>query len=149
MNKVEIIARHEIELDEYTLKIQIESRVIGDLARNHIIPTAISYQNTLIKNVKGLKKIFGKDFESIAKEQLMLIKDISHHISQINSKITAMTEARKLANIIEKSEDKAHAYCDLVKPYFEEIRYHCDKLEVLIDDKLWPMAKYRELLFIR
>ncbi|MDP3354079.1 MAG: glutamine synthetase III [Flavobacteriaceae bacterium] len=149
MNKVEIIARHEIELDEYTLKIQIESRVIGDLARNHIIPIAIRYQNTLIKNVKGLKNIFGDDFKTFAEEQLMLIKDISHHISQINSKITDMTEARKKANKIEHSEEKAFAYCDKVKPYFEEIRYHCDKLEVLVDDELWPMTKYRELLFTR
>ena len=149
MNKVEIIARHEIELDEYTLKIQIESRVIGDLARNHIIPTAISYQNTLIENVKGLKEIFGKEFETLAKEQLMLIKDISGHISQINSKITAMVEARKKANKIMDAEEKSFAYCELVRPFIEEIRYHCDKLEVLIDDELWPMAKYRELLFTR
>ena len=149
MNKVEILARHEIELDEYTLKIQIEGRVIGDLARNHIIPTAIRYQNTLIKNVTGLKNIFGDDFKTIAGEQLMLIKDISNHISQINSKITAMTEARKKANKIEESEKRAFAYCENVRPYFDEIRYHCDKLEVLIDDELWPMAKYRELLFTR
>ncbi|HEX5742703.1 MAG TPA: glutamine synthetase III [Flavobacteriaceae bacterium] len=149
MNKVEIIARHEIELDEYTLKIQIESRVIGDIARNHIIPTAISYQNTLIENVKGLKEIFGKEFETLAKEQLMLIKDISGHISQINSKITAMVEARKKANKITDAEEKSFAYCELVRPFIEEIRYHCDKLEVLIDDELWPMAKYRELLFTR
>lgn len=147
MNQVEIMARHEIELDEYTLKIQIEGRVIGDIARNHIIPTAIRYQNTLIKNVKGLKAIFGDDFKTIAGEQLMLIKDISNHISQINSKITAMTEARKKVNKIEESEQRALAYCEKVKPYFEEIRYHCDKLEVLVDDELWPMTKYRELLF--
>ena len=149
MNKVEILARHEIELDEYTLKIQIEGRVIGDLARNHIIPTAIRYQNTLIKNVTGLKNIFGDDFKTIAGEQLMLIKDISNHISQINSKITAMTEARKKANKIDEREKRAFAYCENVKPYFEEIRYHCDKLEVLVDDELWPMTKYRELLFTR
>ncbi len=149
MNQVEILARHEIELDEYTLKIQIEGRVIGDLARNHIIPTAIRYQNTLIKNVKGLKNIFGDDFKTLAGEQLMLIKDISEHISQINSKITAMTEARKKANKIEESEKRAFAYCEKVKPFFEEIRYHCDKLEVLVDDELWPMAKFRELLFTR
>ncbi|MDP2089175.1 MAG: glutamine synthetase III [Flavobacteriaceae bacterium] len=149
MNKVEILARHEIELDEYTLKIQIEGRVIGDLARNHIIPTAIRYQNTLIKNVKGLKNIFGDDFKTIAEEQLMLIKDISHHISQINSKITFMTDERKKANKIEESEKRAFAYCKNVKPYFEEIRYHCDKLEVLVDDELWPMTKFRELLFTR
>ncbi|MBS3993983.1 MAG: glutamine synthetase III [Bacteroidetes bacterium] len=149
MNKVEVEARHEIELDEYTLKIQIESRVLGDIARNHIIPTAVRYQNTLIKNVEGLKNIFGKEFENIAKEQLILVKDISEHISKINAKITAMVDERKKANKLEHAEEKAFAYCNKVRPYFDEIRYHCDKLEVLVDDELWPMTKYRELLFTR
>lgn len=149
MNKIEVEARHEIELDEYTLKIQIESRVLGDIARNHIIPTAVRYQNTLIKNVEGLKNIFGKEFENIAKEQLILVKDISDHISKINAKITVMVDERKKANKIENAEEKAFAYCNNVRPYFDEIRYHCDKLEVLVDDELWPMTKYRELLFTR
>jgi glutamine synthetase len=149
MNKIEVEARHEIELDEYTLKIQIESRVLGDLARNHVIPTAVRYQNTLIKNVEGLKNIFGKEFENIAKEQLILVKDISNHISKINAKITVMVDERKKANKIDDAEEKAFAYCNNVRPYFDEIRYHCDKLEVLVDDELWPMTKYRELLFTR
>jgi len=149
MNKVEVEARHEIELDEYALKIQIESRVLGDIARNHIIPIAVRYQNTLIKNVEGLKNIFGKEFENIAKEQLILVKDISEHISKINAKITAMVDERKKANKLEHAEEKAFAYCNKVRPYFDEIRYHCDKLEVLVDDELWPMTKYRELLFTR
>ena len=148
MNKVEVAARHEIELEEYSKRIQIESRVLGDIARNHVIPTAIQYQNTLIENVKGLKEIFGKDFEQYAKEQIDLIKRISGHIAEINSKIEKMTEERKKANKL-IGQENATTYCIKVKPYFEEIRYHCDKLELLVDDNLWPLTKYRELLFTR
>lgn len=149
MNKVEVEARYEIELEEYVKKIQIEGRVLGDIARNHVIPTAIKYQNTLIKNVKGLKEIFGKDFEVIAKEQINLIKEISGHIEGINSKTEAMIEERKKANKITSIEKMADAYCDKVKPYFEQIRYHADKLELLVDDEMWTLVKYREMLFVR
>ncbi len=149
MNKVEVEARYEIELEEYVKKIQIEGRVLGDIARNHVIPTAIKYQNTLIKNVKGLKEIFGKDFEVIAKEQINLIKEISGHIEGINSKTEAMIEERKKANKISSIEKMADAYCDKVKPYFEQIRYHADKLELLVDDEMWTLVKYREMLFVR
>ncbi len=149
MNHVEIEARYEIELEEYTKKIQIEGRVLGDIARNHVIPTAIKYQNTLIENVKGLKDIFGSDYAKLASEQINLIKEISHHIEAINSKIDAMTEERKKANALGSAEQMAQAYCNLVKPYFEEIRYHADKLELLIDDEMWTLTKYRELLFIK
>ncbi|CAA0192072.1 Glutamine synthetase [Tenacibaculum maritimum] len=148
MNKIEVAARYEIELEEYTKRIQIESRVLADVARNHVIPTAIRYQNTLIENVKGLKEIFGKEFEKYAKEQIDLIQKISQHIAEINSKIEQMNEERKQANALEVQK-KATAYCDKVKPYFEEIRYHSDKLELLVDDNLWPLTKYRELLFTR
>ncbi len=148
MNKVEVEARHEIELEEYSKRIQIESRVLGDIARNHIIPTAVKYQNTLIENVKGLKDIFGKEYELYAKEQLELIKKISEHIAEINSKIEEMTEARKKANKL-NGQKNADAYCGKVKPFLENIRYHVDKLELLVDDNLWPLAKYRELLFTR
>jgi glutamine synthetase len=149
MNKVEIEARHEIELEEYAMRIQIEGRILGDIARNHIIPTAIRYQNVLIKNVTGLKSIYGEEFTRHAKEQLEIIESISAHIASINSNVNAMIEARKIANKIEDAEEKANAYCDDVKPFFEEIRYHCDKLELLVDDEIWPLAKYRELLFTR
>ena len=149
MSKVEIEARHEIELDEYSLRIQIEGRVLGDIAMNHVIPTAVNYQNVLIENVTGLKDVFGTEFETIAKEQLELIKAISEHISGITTKVKAMVEARKKANVIENVETKAIAYCDKVKPYFDEIRYHCDKLELMVDDEKWPLAKYREMLFTR
>ncbi len=148
MSKVEVEARHEIELEEYILRIQIEGRVLGDIARNHVIPTAIRYQNTLIENVSGLKEIFGKDFEQYAAEQIDLIKNISEHIAGINSKVNAMTEERRKANKLH-GQKAAEAYCNKVKSYFEEIRYHCDKLEMLVDDNLWPLVKYRELLFTR
>lgn len=147
MNRIEMHARHEIELDEYSMRIQIESRILGDIARNHIIPTAIRYQNVLIKNVRGLKEIYGENFENHSKEQMQIIEDISSHIERINSDVTQMIEARKRANVMESKEDRAFAYCDQVRPYLATIRYHCDKLELLVDDEIWPLTKYRELLF--
>ncbi|MDG3584187.1 glutamine synthetase III [Galbibacter pacificus] len=149
MNATEIKARHEIELEEYVHKVQIEGRVLGDIARNHVIPTAIRYQNALIENVKGLKEVFGSEFKKLAPEQLDLIEEISNHISEINSKVRFMTEERKKANKLEKAQLKAEAYCQKVLPHFEAIRYHCDKLELLVDDNIWPLTKYRELLFTR
>ncbi len=149
MNKVEIEARYEIEIEEYTLRLQIESRVLGDVARNHIIPTAVKYQNILIENVKGLKEIYGSTFKTYAKEQLELIQDISKRIEAINSGVTKMTNERKKANTMGDSVKTAEAYCNKVRPFLEEIRYHCDKLELLIDDELWPLTKYRELLFTK
>ncbi|MFZ4436647.1 MAG: glutamine synthetase III [Flavobacterium psychrophilum] len=149
MNHVEVEARYEIELEEYTKKIQIEGRVLGDIARNHVIPTAIRYQNTLIENVKGLKEIFGKDFEKIAKEQINIIKEISAHIEGINSKVEDMTQARKKANALTDAQKMAEMYCDKVKPYFDVIREHCDKLELIVDDEIWTLTKYRELLFTK
>ena len=149
MNKVEIEARYEIELEEYAKRIQIEGRILGDIARNHVIPTAIKYQNILIENVQGLKDIYGKDFKKFAGEQMVLIEEISAHIATINSKITAMIDARKKANKITDVSKLAIAYCDDVKPYFDEIRHPCDKLELLVDDELWPLTKYRELLFTK
>ncbi|GIM52760.1 glutamine synthetase [Capnocytophaga cynodegmi] len=147
MTRVEIEARYEIELEEYTKNIQIEGRLIGDIARNHVVPTAVRYQNTLIKNVKGLKEIFGNDYQGVADEQIELIKRISNHIKMIHSKVDAMIEARKEANKLISAEEKADAYCNKVKPFFDEIRYHCDKLETMVDDELWTLTKYRELLF--
>ena len=149
MNNVEVTARYEIELEEYTKRIQIEGRVLGDIARNHVIPTAIRYQNTLIDNVKGLKEIFGEEFTEIGKEQIVLIREISAHIEGINSKVEEMTEARRQANKLEDLQEMAEHYCDLVKPYFDIIRKHCDKLELLVDDEIWTMTKYRELLFTK
>ena len=149
MNHIEVESRYEIELEEYAKKIQIEGRVLGDIARNHVIPTAIRYQNTLIENVKGLKDIFEKDFTKIAKEQIELIKEISEHIEGINRNIDEMIDERKKANNLDNTEKMAAAYCDKVKPYFEVIREHCDKLELLVDNGIWPLTKYRELFFIK
>ena len=149
MNKVESEARYEIEMDEYCLHIQIESRVLGDIARNHVVPTAVRYQNILIENVTGLKTIYGDKFKTLAKQQLALIEEISEHIEAINSLVTKMTEARKTFNKQNNIEKKAEGYCGKVKPLFEDIRYHCDKLELMIDDELWPLTKYRELLFTK
>lgn len=149
MNKVEVEARYEIELEEYIKKVQIEGRILGDISRNHVIPTAVSYQNKLIENVQGLKDIFGKDYEQYASEQINLIKQISGHIGSIISNVEKMTEERKVANKLDHADKKAEAYCNKVKPYFDVIRYACDKLELLIDDEIWPLTKYRELLFTR
>jgi glutamine synthetase len=149
MNAVETHARYEIEIEEYTKKIQIEGRVLGDISKNHVVPTAIKYQNTLIENVKGLKEIFGKDYEKIAKEQIALIREISEHIEGIHSKVEAMTTERKKANKLENAAKQADHYCNKVKPYFDEIRNHSDRLELLVDDELWTLTKYRELLFTR
>ncbi len=149
MNRIEAEARYEIEVEEYVLRIQIEGRVLGDIARNHVIPTAIRYQNMLISNVSGLKELYGKDFRKYAKEQMEIIEEISGHIGKINTKVNEMTEERKKANKLEDLEKKASSYCNKVKPLFDEIRYSCDKLELLVDDELWPLTKYRELLFTR
>ena len=149
MNKIEIEARYEIEVNEYIKRIQIEARVLGDIARNHVIPTAVNYQNVLIENVTGLKSIYGKDFKKYATEQLILIENISKYIESINSGVTKMINERKNANAIIESIQRAEAYCEKVMPYFNEIRKGCDKLELLIDDELWPLVKYRELMFTR
>ncbi|MDB4206354.1 glutamine synthetase III [Flavobacteriaceae bacterium] len=149
MNRVEIEARYDVEIEAYVHIIQIEGRTLGDIARNHIIPTAVKYQNILIDNVKGLKDIYGKDFKKYASEQLVLIADISQRIEAINSGVTTMTNERKKANTISDTTKKATVYCNKVKPLFDDIRYHCDKLELLIDDELWPLAKYREMLFTK
>ncbi len=146
-SKRELEARHEIMLEEYIKKVQIEARVIGYLAANHILPAAIGYQNTLITNVKGLKEI-GLDKKNY-KTQLNMIEIMSDHIQNINDNVEAMIEARKTANNIEDSHKRALKYCHDVKPYFDKIRYHADKLELIVDDKLWPLPKYRELLFMR
>jgi len=148
MNSIEMEARFEIELEEYTKRLQIESRVLGDIARNHIVPVAIKYQNTLLENTKNLKEIFGEEYKKIAKEQIELIMIISNHITEINALSLQMIEARKKANLLHGLES-ANAYCNNVKPFFDQIRYHCDKLETMVDDSLWPLTKYRELLFTR
>ena len=137
-------------MEKYTKKIQIEARILGDLAINHIVPIAIAYQTTLIENVKGLKEIFSdEEFKELAEARLKLIKKISGHISAIKAQVNEMIEARKVANHIEHAKDKAYAYEQTVRPYLESIRIHIDKLELVVDNELWPLPKYRELLFTR
>ncbi|HRN41015.1 MAG TPA: glutamine synthetase type III, partial [Vicingus sp.] len=149
LSPIEMEARHEIELENYILKLQIESRVLGDLAQNHIIPTAIKYQNTIIENIKGMNEIFGKDAKKMASTQYKIIESLSFHLNELKKFCDLMLEERKKANKLEDAEQKAFAYCDNVKPYFQEIKYHSDKLELLIEDELWPLPKLRELLFTK
>ncbi len=143
----ELEARHEIMLEEYVKKVQIEGRTLGYLATNHVLPAAINYQNTLVENVKGLKDL-GLS-ESAYKAQLNLVEVVSKHINGINDNVEAMLQARKVANNEPDMHVRAGKYCHEVKPYFDQIRYHADKLELVVDDKLWQLPKYRELLFMR
>jgi glutamine synthetase len=146
----ELEARKEIEFDNYTLKIQIESRLMGDIVQNYIIPATIEYQNKLISNVQGLISILGeKAGKSAAAVQIGLIQEISEHIMKMKAASDVMLEARKVANKIEDAEERAFSYCDNVKSKFDEIRYHADKLELLVEDELWPLPKFREMLFTR
>ncbi|MBN2745855.1 MAG: glutamine synthetase III [Bacteroidales bacterium] len=149
LSKRELEARHEIRLDVFKKKVQIESRVLGDLAINHIIPTAVKYQNVLIENVRGMRDLLNTgEFNRQAGLQLETLKEISAHISSIKEGVDAMVEQRKIANAHSLIDDVAQAYQVGVVPYIEEIRYHIDKLELIIDDEIWPLPKYRELLFI-
>lgn len=144
---VEIEARHEIELEKYIKKVQIESRVLGEMALTYVVPAAIQYQNQLLDNIRGLKEI-GLD-KKMYESQMALVREISEHVNIISVQAEAMVEARKTANNVEEMREKAVAYCHQVKPYFDDIRYHIDKLELIVDDKLWPVPKYRELLLMR
>jgi len=145
----ELEGRVEVEYEKFMKKIQIEARVLGDLALNHIVPTAVKYQTQLIENVKGLKEVFGDEFKTLAGNRLDIIREISEHVTFIKNKVNEMVEARKIANKIEDEVEKAFAYDKEVRPFLEEIRYHIDKLELIVDDELWPLPKYRELLFNR
>jgi len=132
-------------LENYIMKVQIESRVMGDLALNHIVPTSVSYQNTLIENANGLKGI-GIETNAVVKT----IKEISKHIEAVKVGVNEMIDERRRINKIEDTYDRAIEYCDNIKEkYFERIRYHVDKLELYVDNDDWPLVKYRELLFVR
>lgn len=150
LTPVELHARQEIEYEAYVMKVQIEGRVMGDLAQNHLIPAVIEYQNRLINNVKGMIEVMGdKEGRELCVTQISLIKDISHHLNKLKELVDAMLQERKNANKIEDMEKRAEAYCDKVRIYFDEIRYHADKLELLVDDEIWPLPKMREVLFTR
>ena len=146
-SKREAHARHEILLENYYKKLQIEARVMGEMVDNVIIPAAISYQTDLIDNVKGLKEI-GLKPETYA-TQIDIITKISEHVNSINSDVRAMVEERKKANVLEDNRERAIAYDENVKSHFEQIRYHVDKLEQVVADNKWPLPKFRELLFIK
>ncbi len=146
----ELESRVEVEFEKFTKKVQIESRILGDLATNHIVPTGIAYMTSLINNVRGLKEIFDeKEYMKLAGTRKELIITISDHITNIKKMVIEMVEERKKANKIEDSYKKALAYEKSVKPYLENMRYHIDKLELIVDNEIWPLPKYRELLFTR
>jgi glutamine synthetase len=146
-DKKELHGRVEVEYEKFIKKIQIESRVLGDLAINHIVPVAVQYQTRLLENVSYMKEIFtNSEFDEMAGGRIKLIKEIGAHISNIKTKVYDMIEARKIANVIEDAVEKAIAYDETVFPCLSDIRYHIDKLELVVDNELWPLPKYRELL---
>ena len=150
MTKVELEARNEVKWEIYTKKIQIEARVLGDLVMNHVVPVAIEYQSKLIDNVYKMKNLFpAEEADKLSAENVAIIKKIAEHTTYIKEHVDAMVEARKVANKITDEREKAIAYHDTIAPMLEQIRYHIDKLELIVDDKMWTLPKYRELLFIR
>ena len=150
MTRKELEARNEVKWEMYTKKIQIEARVLGDLAMNHIIPVATEYQSKLIDNVYKMKELFPAEKASrLSAENMKLIEEIAERTIFITEHVEAMVEARKVANKIESEREKAIAYHDTIAPMLEEIRYHIDKLELIVDNQMWTLPKYRELLFIR
>ncbi len=150
LTEAELNGRVEVEYEKFIMKIQIEARVLGDLAINHIVPTAVEYQTMLLENVKNLKELFSKEeFETLAEARIELIREVGGHISAIKEKRKEMIEARKQANAIEDVFERARVYDKTVKPYLEKVREHIDELELIVDNEKWPLPKYRELLFIR
>ena len=148
MDRYEVEARYEIEMEKYLKTIQIEARVMGDIARNHIIPVVISYQNRLLENVRGMREIFGDDYMTYAHSQVELIKKLSEHLVVVKALVDDIIDERRRINRLPDVRERAYEYAKNVKEkYFDVLRYHCDKLEMLMDDELWPLVKYRELLF--
>lgn len=149
MTAREAEARYEVLNETFVKKLQIEARVLGDMVTNHVIPTAFSFQNTLINNVKGIKELFPTEYEEMCRTQLRLIHKISSYVNTLHTLVGEMIDARKVANKIEDVPAKAEAYNATVLPYMGKIREIADKLEMYIDDELWPLPKYRELMFFR
>ncbi|WP_418833977.1 glutamine synthetase III [Phocaeicola sp.] len=150
MTQKELEARNEVKWETYTKKIQIEARVLGDLVMNHIVPVATEYQTKLIDNVYKMKSVFAEEeARTLSAENMAIIRKIAEHTTYIKEHVDAMVEARKVANKIASEREKAIAYHDTIAPMLEEIRYHIDKLELIVDDRMWTLPKYRELLFIR
>ncbi len=150
LSEKELHARNEVKWDVYTKKVQIEARVLGDLAMNHIIPVATRYQGLLLDNVYKIKALYDHDrAATISAQDFSLIEEISERMNIIKERVDQMIEARKVANKIENEREKAVIYCTTVVPFFDEIRYHIDKLELIVDNEMWTLPKYRELLFLR
>ena len=150
MTRKELEARNEVKWETYTKKIQIEARVLGDLSMNHIIPVATRYQSQLLKNVENMTLVFGSEHaETLSGRNIKLIEEIAERTATIEKGVEELVNARKEANHIADEHQKAIAYHDKVEPYLDTIRYQIDKLELIVDDRLWPLPKYRELLFIR
>ena len=150
MTRKGLDAQNQVKWEHYTKKIQIEARVLGDLAMNHVVPVAIEYQTRLIDNVYKMKQLFAEDESArLSSENVAIIREIAAHTAYIKEHVDALIEARKVANRIETEREKAVAYHDTVAPMLEEIRYHIDKLELIVDNQMWTLPKYRELLFIR
>ena len=149
MTTREAEARYEVLNETFVKKLQIEARVLGDMITNHVIPTAFTFQNTLINNVKGIKELFPEDYEGMCTTQLRLIRKISGYVNTLHTLVGEMVDARKVANRIEDVPAKAEAYNATVFPYMQKIREIADKLEMYVDDELWPLPKYRELMFFR
>ena len=144
----ELEARHEIELEKYIKKVQIEGRMMAELATSHILPAAVRYQNILLENIRGLKEVGLGD--KACTQRTAVLSKISEHINELSQSVEDMIEARKRCNSMKSTRDMAIGYCTEVKEtYFDTIRYHADKLELLVDDKEWYLPKYRELLFLR
>mgnify|MGYP001358486099 FL=1 len=149
LNERELHARNEVKWETYTKKIQIEARVLGDLSMNHIIPVATQYQSMLLDNLYKMRVVFDEEKATrLSREDAALIEEIATHISAIKTNVDDMVEARKSANKLEDAREKAIAYHDTVEPFLSVIRYHIDKLELMVDNQMWPLPKYRELLFI-
>ena len=150
LSKVELEARNEVKWEVYTKKIQIEARVLGDMAINHVLPVATRYQSMLLDNAYKIKALFSEDkFKEIAEQDCIAIEKIAHHMKEVRTKVNEMVDARRQANKIMNEREKALAYHENVLPCMDVIRYHIDKLELMIDDEMWAIPKYRELLFIR
>jgi glutamine synthetase len=150
MTKKELEARNEVKWETYTQKIQIEARVLGDLSMNHIIPIATRYQSQLLQNIAGMAAVFPADAaDRLSARNKSIVEEIAERTSSIERGVEDLVNARKRANKIDDEHGKAIAYHDNVEPKLDDIRYQIDKLELIVDDALWPLPKYRELLFIR
>ncbi len=148
LSERELTVRHDVEIEKFVKKVQIEARVLGDLVINHIVPTALAYQNTLIANVRGMRDVMGDEAADMTENERELIRKISGHVRTIRTTVQDMIDARKRANKMEDEREKAYAYDRDVRPLFDTIRYHVDKLELIVDNEMWPLPKYREMLFL-